>query len=80
MMTKKDINVQIEEVLEKLRPYLNSDGGDIEFIKFEDGVVFVKLLGACGNCPHRNDTIKGGVLAALKDEIPEVTDIINVEL
>ena len=79
-MTKKDINVQIEEVLEKLRPYLNSDGGDIEFIKFEDGVVFVKLLGACGSCPHRNDTIKGGVLAALKDEIPEVTDIINVEL
>ena len=79
-MMKKDINAQIEAVLEKLRPYLNSDGGDIEFIEFVDGTVFVKLLGACGNCPHRNDTIKGGVLAALKDEIPEVTDIINVEL
>ena len=79
-MTKKDLNGRIEDVLEKLRPYLNSDGGDIEFIKFEDGVVFVKLLGACGNCPHRNDTIKGGVLAALTDEIPEVKDIINVEL
>ena len=76
----QEINEKIEEVLEKLRPYLNSDGGDIEFIKYEDNIVFVKLLGACGNCPHRNDTIKGGVLASLQAELPEIKDIIQVEL
>jgi len=75
-----DINTRIENVLEKLRPYLNSDGGDIEFLKYEDGVVFVKLIGACGHCPHRNETIKDGVMASLQAEIPEITDIINVEL
>jgi len=80
MPKKENIEVKINEVLEKIRPYLNSDGGDIEFIKFEEGVVFVRLIGACGHCPHRNQTIQGGVLAALQDEIPEVKEIINVEL
>jgi len=68
------------KVLEGIRPYLNSDGGDIEFIKYEDGTVFVRLTGACGCCPHKNDTIKGGVLASLQAEIPEIQDIIDVEL
>ena len=74
------IEEKIKETLEKIRPYLNSDGGDIEFIKYEDGVVFVRMLGACCGCPHRNETMKGGVLAALQAEMPEIKDIINVEL
>ena len=78
--TNKQIEKQINEVLDNIRPYLNSDGGDIEFIKYEDNIVFVKLSGACGCCPHQNDTIKTGVLGALQDAIPEIKDIINVEL
>ena len=79
-MAKKTVEEQIIEVLDGLRPYLNSDGGDIEFLEFQDGVVFVKLIGACGHCPHKNETMQNGVLASLKDAIPEVTDVINVEL
>jgi Fe-S cluster biogenesis protein NfuA len=48
---------KIKKVLDSIRPYLNDDGGDIEFIKYEDGYVYVKLLGGCSNCPHRNETI-----------------------
>ena len=79
-MTNKSIEEQITEVLDGLRPYLNSDGGDIEFIEYQDGVVFVKLIGACHHCPHKNETMQNGVLASLKAAIPEVTDVINVEL
>ena len=81
-MAKKNSNLEnkIIEVLENLRPYLNSDGGDIEFIEYQDGVVFVRLSGACGCCPHKNDTIKNGVLAALQEEVPEVLDVIDVEV
>ncbi len=71
---------KIEKVLAMIRPYLNDDGGDIEFIKYEDGYVYVKLLGGCSACPHRNETIKNGVFEAIKKEIPEVEGIVNVEL
>jgi len=71
---------EIEKVLASIRPYLNDDGGDIEFIKFEDGYVYVKLLGGCSNCPHRNETIKNGILEAIKKEVPEVEGIINIEI
>ena len=79
-MAKKSVEEQIIEVLDGLRPYLNSDGGDIEFLEYQDGVVFVKLIGACGHCPHKNETMQHGILASLKDAIPEITDVINVEL
>ena len=79
-MAKKSVEEQIIEVLDGLRPYLNSDGGDIEFLEYQDGVVFVKLIGACGHCPHKNETMQNGILASLKDAIPEITDVINVEL
>ena len=71
---------KIKDVLNQLRPYLNSDGGDLEFIRYEEGTVFIKLIGACGSCPHRNETIKNGILQSLQSEIPEIKDVINVEL
>ncbi len=71
---------KIEKVLASIRPYLNDDGGDIEFIKYEDGYVYVKLLGGCSTCQYRNETIKNGILEAIKKEVPEVEGIINVEL
>jgi len=71
---------KIKKVLNQFRPYLNSDGGDLEFIKYEDGIVFIKLIGACESCPYKNETIKDGILRFLQEEFSEVRDVINVEL
>lgn len=73
-------NEKIKNIIEKITPYLNSDGGNIELVKVEDNVVYVKLTGACGCCPHRNETIKYGILESIKAECPEITDVINVDI
>ena len=71
---------QVERVLEKIRPLLQRDGGDIELIDVkEDGVVQVKLTGACGGCPMSQMTLKMGVEKALKQEIPGVTRVDSLQ-
>lgn len=70
----------IKEILNQLRPYLNSDGGDLEFIKYEDDYVFIKLFGACAVCQLRDYTIQDNIYEAIKEEIPSVKGVINVEL
>ena len=71
---------KIKEILDNLKPYLNMDGGDVEFIKYEDGVVYIKLSGACLNCEFQDYTIYDGIEEVLKNEIPEVKKVINVDL
>lgn len=67
---------KIKEVLEEIRPYLQRDGGDLEFIGYtEDKVVQVKLMGACDGCPYSQMTIKGGVERILKEHIPEIAGV-----
>ncbi len=66
---------KIIKVLDDLRPYLIADGGDIEFVKFENGIVYVKMLGACSECGLIDFTIKDGVEAMLINEIPEVKEV-----
>ena len=73
-----DVEKKIISVIDKLRPFLISEGGDIEFVKFEDGIVYVKLLGQCNNCPMVDVTLKDGVEFTLINEIPEVTEVINI--
>jgi Fe-S cluster biogenesis protein NfuA len=73
-----DIKVQVEAVLEKLRPMLMADGGNIELIDVKDGEVFVHLVGACGMCPSSTMTLKMGVERALKEAIPTVQRVIQV--
>lgn len=63
---------KINEVLEKIRPYLQRDGGDIEFIKYEDNIVYVRLQGHCAGCPGATMTIKGVVERLLKEAIPDI--------
>jgi Fe-S cluster biogenesis protein NfuA len=63
---------KVEKAIEKIRPFLQQDGGDIELIDVIDGVVKVKLKGACGCCPMSQMTLKNGVERALKEEIPEI--------
>lgn len=73
-----DVEKKIKLTLERIRPYIQGDGGDIEFVSFdkETGVVTVKLLGACVGCALADFTLKGGVEALLMDEISEVTEVI----
>jgi Fe-S cluster biogenesis protein NfuA len=70
---------QVEKVLEKIRPSLQADGGDIELVDVtSDGIVKVKLKGACGCCPMATMTLQQGVGRALKKEIPEIKDVVAV--
>jgi len=71
---------KIKELIEEIRPFLNSDGGDIEFIKYEDKYVYIKLSGACSHCGYQDETINYGIKAYLKDQIPEIEGVINVLL
>jgi Fe-S cluster biogenesis protein NfuA len=65
----------VEKALQKIRPSLQADGGDIELIDIQDGVVKVKLTGACGGCPMSQMTLKMGVERVLKEAIPEVKGV-----
>ncbi|MFT5233282.1 MAG: Fe-S cluster biogenesis protein NfuA [Candidatus Krumholzibacteriia bacterium] len=66
---------RILRVLEEVRPMLQADGGDVELIDFNDGVVTVRLQGACGSCPMSTMTLKAGIEAKMKEAIPEVTSV-----
>ncbi len=67
---------RVQEVLEKIRPSLQADGGDVELIDVSDGnVVTVRLTGACAGCPMSQMTLKGGIERILKQEIPEVVSV-----
>jgi Fe-S cluster biogenesis protein NfuA len=79
-MDKESKEFKIVEIINQLRPYLNSDGGDIEFVKYEDNYVYIKLYGACAACAFKDYTIEDNILEAIKEEVPEVEGIINVEI
>jgi|AKZA01.1.fsa_nt_gi Thioredoxin-like proteins and domains len=70
---------EIKKVIEKLRPYLQRDGGDIEFVDFKDGIVYVRMLGACVGCSLIDSTLKDGVEQILMEEVPEVIEVQNVD-
>ena len=74
-----DTNQKILEIIEKIRPFLISDGGNVEFIKFEDGIVYIKLLGACSHCSMIDVTLKEGIESMLINEIPEVLGVVKVD-
>ena len=77
--TDKEIEKKIIEILDRIRPYLENDGGNLEYIKFEEGIVYVKLLGACAGCSMIDITLKDGIEAMLMDEIPEVLGVTRVD-
>ena len=66
---------KVEKALEKIREFLQQDGGDVELVDVKDGVVTVKLTGACGCCPMASMTLKNGVERALKEAVPEVVRV-----
>ena len=72
-----EIEKKIIKVLDRLRPYLQNDGGDIEFVRYENGVVYIRLTGACSNCPLVDNTLENGIEEAIVGEIPEVIKVVN---
>ena len=77
-METKEIEKKIIEIIEKIKPFLNNDGGSVEFVKFEDGIVYVKLLGACVDCEMADTTIKDMIEYTLTFEIDEVKEVRNI--
>ena len=69
---------KVREVLDKIRPSLQADGGDVELVGVEGGLVKVRLKGACAGCPMSQMTLKNGIEKLLKREIPEVTSVEGV--
>ena len=72
------MKAEVESVLSKIRPALQADGGDVELVEVQGGVVKVRLTGACGGCPMATITLKNGIEAALKQEIPSVQRVESV--
>lgn len=81
ILTKmEDFKNKVAEALEKIKPYLQQDGGDISLVDVtDDMVVKVKLLGACGTCPYSVQTLKSGVEMTLKKDFPEIKEVIAVD-
>ena len=75
-MLKVDKKVQeIVNVIEKIRPYMQRDGGDVEFLSFEDGIVYVNMHGACTDCLMLDDTLKLGIEAMLMEEVEGIKEV-----
>jgi Fe-S cluster biogenesis protein NfuA len=69
---------EVLEVLDKLRPFLQRDGGDVELVDVEDGIVKLRLMGACGSCPSSTITLKAGIERALVEEVEGVQEVVQV--
>lgn len=71
---------KLKEAIDDLRPFLNMDGGDIEFIKYEEGYLYIKLTGACAHCGFQDVTLKDNIEAYLQEEVKTLKGVINVDL
>lgn len=79
-MEKQLIEKRVKNILEQVRPYLQQDGGDVNFIELtDDMVVLVELTGACGSCPYSTMTLKNGIESVMKKSIPEIKSVEQVK-
>lgn len=69
---------KIRDIIDTLRPFLISEGGNIEFIKLENNIIYIKMLGTCASCEYIDYTITDVILSAIKEEIPTIEKIINI--
>ena len=75
----EDVLQRIENTINKIRPYIQRDGGDVELVDYKDGIVTVRMLGACAGCLSINDTLTDGIEAILLDEVSEVKKVVLAE-
>lgn len=73
------IESKILSLINKIRPFIVNDGGDIKFISYKDNIVYIKLSGACENCSMVDITLKNGIEDILKNEIPEIEKVVNID-
>ena len=79
MIKDKEIINKIKDALQEIRPYLESDGGDIKFLELtDDWVVKVELIGACGTCEISAMTLKNGVESVIKKAVPQVKEVVEI--
>lgn len=78
LKTNNSVEQQIKDIITELQPFLINDGGNIEFVKYENGTVYIKMLGACADCGMLDLTLKDGIEAAIMSEVPEVSAVINI--
>ena len=76
--TETTVYDEVLEVLDKLRPFLQRDGGDVELVDVEDGIVKLRLMGACGSCPSSTITLKAGIERALLEEVEGIQEVVQV--
>ena len=79
-MIMKDTEKKIIEVIDTLRPFLINEGGDIEFVKYENNIVYIKMIGACAECSMLDFTLKDAIETSIKEEVPEVKEVINLRV
>jgi len=77
-MSKALTSENVETVLDELRPYLMADGGNVELVEIDGPVVNLRLQGACGSCPSSSMTLKMGIERKLREEIPEISEVVAV--
>ena len=79
MKKKSETELKIIALLDKIRPFLISDGGNLEYVNYEDNIVYVRLTGACKDCAMIDITLKDGIEELIVNEIPEVKEVINLD-
>lgn len=77
-MTELDIKNRVDDIINKIKPYIQRDGGDIEVTKIEDGIVYVRMFGACEGCFALDVTLKQGVERLLLENVPGIIGVVNV--
>lgn len=78
-MNAVETEKKVKKVIDKIRPYMMRDGGDVELIRIENGIVYVRMLGACVGCSSANVTLSDGIEALLLEEVPGIIGVENVE-
>jgi len=77
-INNQEIETKVKTIINKIRPYLQRDGGDVEFLRIDDGIVYVKMIGACIGCSSIDQTLKDGIEAILLEEVPGIFGVENV--
>jgi len=77
-MDNATIEKQVKEILHKVRPYLQRDGGDVKYVKYKDGIVYVSMMGACVGCSALDTTLRDGIEAILLEEVPGIIGVENI--
>lgn len=77
-MQPDTLEARIERALDRVRPAIHRDGGDVWLVRIEGDVAFVQMIGACGGCPASNATLKGGIEAVVREDVPEIRTVEQV--